>query len=165
MDYTPFVITTSSVKATGEFKERIIKLGGHYVNEWNVKVTHLVMESLTLTVKAVCALLAAKPIVTSAYIENLLSCIQEKKDLPSTNQFLPTITEKGMTSMDESTFYPNTARTTLFAGKTFLFCTAKHLKKLAAAIEAGGNVAICSIFIIIFVVRRICVLCCCLDMK
>ncbi|CAL8118775.1 unnamed protein product [Orchesella dallaii] len=139
INYTPLVVTTSSVKATQDFKNKICKLGGHFINEWSVYVTHVVMDSITLTIKAVCALLAAKPIVTQAYITDLLSSYETHKPEPDPNNFLPPVAEKGLSKIDDSTFYPNPGRTTLFAGKTFLFCTQRHLKKLLPAIIAGGG--------------------------
>lgn len=132
-------MTSSSYKAQPEFKSKIVKLGGHFVNEWSGLITHVLMESITLTIKAVCALLSAKPIVTPKYVEDLVAAFEKGKAPPEAKKYVPPITEKGMTQLDETLFYPNTARTTIFAGKTFLFCTSKHLKKLALAVEVGGN--------------------------
>lgn len=133
------MVTTSSLKKiTPEFKQAITKLGGHLVPEWNAHVTHVVMDSVTLTIKAVCGLLAAKSIVTPAYVHDLLASFEEKKDQPNCEEYIPPITEKEIATVQPSGLKSNSARTILFVGKTFIFCAHKFYKKMKTAVEAGG---------------------------
>ncbi|CAL8108084.1 unnamed protein product [Orchesella dallaii] len=152
IDYTPFIAVSSGIGNTlgqGD-RDKISKLGGHYIDSWNESATHLLMTEINLTVKVVCALLSAKPIVTPAYISDLLLCLMEACDqskrleLPHTNLYLPLVNVHDMetnSKISPSTFFPDPERRKLFAGKTFLFSTKRHLRSLESAIIAGAGVA------------------------
>jgi len=108
------------------------------VMEWMDKCDYVVMDTLTLTVKAVCAILSAKHIVTPAFFNDLYECVKTKKGYPNPNNFLPVPGEKVLSDKGVS-LKPDERRTQLFEGKTFLFANAKHMKKVGAAIQCGGE--------------------------
>ncbi|ODM94935.1 Nibrin [Orchesella cincta] len=141
------VVPSSSVDISLDFKNRIAQLGGYFMKKWNARATHLVMDEITLTVKVVAALLAAKPIVTPAYITELLVAYAKadnpERELPNPKNFLPPVAvykiRDPSKKFNDAVFYPNTARTMLLIGKTFLFGSKQHLKSLKSAITAGGG--------------------------
>lgn len=131
------IITPSTVKEELKtLKHNVMVLGGHVVQEWEPSCDYVVMNKLELTVKAVCALLAGKFIVTPSFFADMLVAVQTKKTIPDPNNFLPTCVEKNIPP--GSTFSPIIGRAELFKGKVFVFCTQKHLKKMNVAVEAGG---------------------------
>jgi len=131
------------MKQSLEMKEALHKLGGHFCPEWVQECTHLVMESLVLTIKAVSALLSARYIVQPGYITDLLESFRTKKRKPDPNNYLPILKESSLSNTDIS-FAPDEIRSRLFADKTFIFHDAKMMKKLQFCIKAAG------IFIFIF---------------
>ncbi|ODM94934.1 Nibrin [Orchesella cincta] len=145
IDYTPFVVLPSSFSLTSELESMVEKLGGHCVNEWSSSVTHLVMEEVKLSLKAVCALLAGKPIVSPAFFSALLSAYDEgNNQLPDPNHFLPpvAIINNGSASrVNETAFFPNPNRSTLFEGKTFLFGNKQRLEIMKPVVLEGGGCA------------------------
>jgi nijmegen breakage syndrome protein 1 len=136
--YTPLVVSPSTIKDVAKLKKTVMTLGGHMVNEWSPNCDYVVMESLTLTVKAVCALLSAKSIVTSAFFDDLYECIITKKKRPHPNNFLPPLGEKRLQT-DGLSFKPNPLRSQLFEGKTFLFSNQKQIKMIGVVVKCGGE--------------------------
>lgn len=89
-------------------------------------------------VKTVCALLAAKHIVTPAYFEDYLEAVKTKKDtFPKPEDYLPTLAETSLPR--DISFSPDETRTKLFENKLFLFFTNKQTKKIGVAVKCGGN--------------------------
>ncbi len=129
------IVTPSAVKELKELKTAVMTLGGHMVQEWTNECDYVIMESLSLTVKVACALLAAKYIVTPDFFQDMLQCAKTKKPYPNPNNYLPTIAEK---HIEGQTFEPISVRSQLFDGKIFVFASPKHLKKLEQAVLAGG---------------------------
>jgi len=136
--YTPLIITTSTIKDVGKLKKILMTLGGHMVPEWNSKCDLVVMDSLTLTVKVVCALLSGKHIVHPSYFDDLYESVLTGKRRPDPKKFLPPLGERSLEAAGLS-FDPNPARKKLFEGKTFLFASHKQLNKLKDPIKCGGN--------------------------
>ena len=65
-------------------KKLITKLCGYLVNEWRNDCSFVIMETLTVTVKVIDALVCQKYIVTKNYFEDLIESIEgNKKELPN----------------------------------------------------------------------------------
>ncbi|CAI5779274.1 nibrin isoform X1 [Podarcis lilfordi] len=140
--YEPLVVCSSclAVSQKSALSKNILQLGGHAVNEWKEGCTHLVMDSVKLTVKAICALICGRPIVKPEYFDELIKAIQAKQQLPTPESFYPPIDELSVKNnkLDLAT---SPLRRTIFKGKTFVFLTAKQFAKLSAAIKLGGGEA------------------------
>lgn len=120
-------------------KQSLVKLGGRLLPEWMPVCTHLVMESVTLTIKTACALLAAKPIVTPAFIEETVKRIEEGVWEPlDPSEYIPNIDEYTLRA-EKRSFDRNPARQTLFSGKTFYFFDRVQYKRLHIVLSSGGG--------------------------
>lgn len=138
--YQPFVACTSCLDASTKtnVKQFLLKLGGHLVAEWRKECTHLIMQEITVTIKVVCALSTLNPIVTPQYLIDLRESVQSKCAKPREGDYVPPVTEKSIKS-GEFSFSVNPRRSKLFEGKTFVFLSPKHFKKLSVAISLAGG--------------------------
>ncbi|XP_042871534.1 nibrin-like isoform X2 [Penaeus japonicus] len=140
--HKPLVITTSTLKPEHKksLADALLKLGGHLVSEWNPACSYLVMNSITLTVKVVCALAGTRPIVTPEFITKWADAVVKKEPVPEASDFLPPLQE---VSLDKSkvNFSPVEARKTVLEGKTLLFSAAKQLSRMGPAVELAGGKA------------------------
>ncbi|XP_064472747.1 nibrin-like [Ornithodoros turicata] len=136
----PLVVTSSCLRPDRKklLKDNLAKLGGRLLQEWTPRCTHLVMDSVTLTIKTASALLAVKPIVTPAFIEDTVKRIQEGVWEPlNPSNYIPNIDEH-MLRTEKQSFDRNPARQTLFSGKVFYFLDKVQYKKLHIALASGG---------------------------
>ncbi|XP_068093709.1 nibrin isoform X2 [Hyperolius riggenbachi] len=142
VQYEPLVICSSCLN--GSEKSSLTKalqlLGGHIVNNWTEKCTHLVMTSVKVTIKTICALICCRSIVKPEYFSDMIKAIQNKQALPAAASFLPIIDEPSLQS-ESLEISPNAKRKTIFKDKTFLFLSAKQHKKLSSAVQFGGGKA------------------------
>lgn len=137
----PFVVTSScllsSEKAT--LKNALAKLGGRLTSDWTESCTHLVMNSIRLTVKTTSALIAAKPVVTLDYFLDTVKQTREKVwTALDVSSYIPEVSEECLTIQKEA-LDRNESRKTLFAGKTFLFLSKEQHDKLAGLLTSGGG--------------------------
>ncbi|XP_067137643.1 nibrin [Centruroides vittatus] len=138
----PMTISTSCISSEEKksLKQSIQKLGGHVVSDWQTDCTHLVMKEIKVTIKAVCAMVSLKPLVTATYFEDLLQAIWKKKDHPNDKSYLPKLGEPILVN-EKVSFEPNPHRAKLFENKTFICTSQKQYKKIQLGITlASGKV-------------------------
>lgn len=144
--YKPFVVTTSCLDGADKkgVRSLVCQVGGHVSNDWRKDCSVLIMKTITVTIKTVCALIAQKPIVTVNYLRDLVKYLNdgEKGAKPDPQKYLPSVTER-LVGPGVS-FQPTAERSTIFLGMTFYFLCEKQFKKISMAVELGGGVPILS---------------------
>uniref|UniRef100_A0A8B9NAY1 BRCT domain-containing protein n=1 Tax=Accipiter nisus TaxID=211598 RepID=A0A8B9NAY1_9AVES len=142
VEYEPLVVCSSCLDVAQKtaLNQAIQQLGGLVVNEWTKECTHLVMVSVKVTVKTICALICGRPIIKPEFFIELIKAIQSRQELPNHESFYPPVDEPsiGTEKLDLSGHHE---RKKIFSGKTFVFLTAKQHKKLGAAVTLGGGEA------------------------
>uniref|UniRef100_F6QHZ5 FHA domain-containing protein n=5 Tax=Ciona intestinalis TaxID=7719 RepID=F6QHZ5_CIOIN len=121
--HKPLLIVTSSMSSVlqEKLRDKVSKLGGKLTTSWQTGVTHLAMQSILLNVKVTQALACACPIVSEKYFSKLLKSVETNEaELPSTNDFLPDISEQGLDKR-ECSFQVNVERKNIFRDKTVVF--------------------------------------------
>lgn len=118
--------------------QALLAVGGKLVNSWSQNSTHLVMPSTKVTVKTICALLCCRPIVKPEFFSELSRAAQQKLPPPKAESFIPELDEPSLNKEDVN-LRANPVRQQLFTGKTFVFLSAKQLKRLSAAVTFGGG--------------------------
>ncbi|KAJ3597468.1 hypothetical protein NHX12_000991 [Muraenolepis orangiensis] len=113
-------------------------LGGRLVNSWTQDCTHLVMSSVRVTIKTICALLCGRLIVKREYFTEFSKAVHQKLPPPQAESFMPEIDEPSL-NKEEVDLCSNPERGRLFQGKTFVFFNSKQLKRLSAAVSFGGG--------------------------
>ncbi|XP_074411474.1 nibrin isoform X2 [Zonotrichia albicollis] len=140
VEYEPLVVCSSclDVAQKNALNQAIQQLGGLVVNEWTKECTHLVMVSVKVTVKTICALICARPIIKPEFFSELIRAVQSRQQLPNHVSFYPPVDEPsiGSENLDLSEHHE---RKKIFSGKTFVFLTAKQHKKLGPAVVLGGG--------------------------
>ncbi|XP_024611642.1 nibrin [Neophocaena asiaeorientalis asiaeorientalis] len=140
VEYEPLVACSSCLDVSGKtaLSQAVLQLGGLTVNNWTEECTHLVMTSVKVTIKTICALICGRPIVKPEYFTEFLKTVQSKKQPPEIESFYPPIDEPviGSKNIDLS---ERQERKQVFKGKTFVFLNAKQHKKLSAAVVFGGG--------------------------
>uniref|UniRef100_A0A8C5PT90 Nibrin n=1 Tax=Leptobrachium leishanense TaxID=445787 RepID=A0A8C5PT90_9ANUR len=143
VEYEPLVVSSSCLNGPEKesLNQALLQLGGHVLGNWTGKCTHLVMSSVKITIKTICALICCRPIVLPEYFNEQLKCIQQKtQPAGSENNFLPSIDEPSLKSRSVD-LSANENRKKIFKDKVFLFLNAKQLKKLSPAVTLGGGEA------------------------
>ncbi|XP_067414357.1 nibrin [Emydura macquarii macquarii] len=142
VEYEPLLVCSSCLEVSGKtaLNQSILQLGGLVVNDWSEECTHLVMISVKVTVKTICALICNRPIIKPEYFVECVRAIQSKQQLPKLESFYPPVDEPaiGTEKLDLSMHHE---RKIIFRGKTFVFLSAKQHKKLSPAIILGGGEA------------------------
>ncbi|KAM6411775.1 nibrin isoform 1-T1 [Pluvialis apricaria] len=142
VEYEPLVVCSSCLDVAQKtaLNQAIQQLGGLVVNEWTKECTHLVMVSVKVTVKTICALICGRPIIKPEFFVELIKAIQSRQQLPNRESFYPPVDEPsiGTEKLDLSEHHE---RKKIFSGKTFVFLTAKQHKKLGPAVILGGGEA------------------------
>uniref|UniRef100_A0A9L0THP2 Nibrin n=1 Tax=Equus caballus TaxID=9796 RepID=A0A9L0THP2_HORSE len=140
VEYEPLVACSSCLDVAGKtaLNQAVLQLGGLTVNNWTEECTHLVMISVKVTIKTICALICGRPIVKPEYFTEFLKAVQSKKQPPQIESFYPPIDEPaiGSKNIDLS---GRQERKQIFKGKTFVFLNAKQHKKLSSAVVFGGG--------------------------
>ncbi|XP_032531816.1 nibrin isoform X3 [Chiroxiphia lanceolata] len=140
VEYEPLVVCSSCLDVAQKtaLNQAIQQLGGLVVNEWTKECTHLVMVSVKVTVKTICALICARPIIKPEFFVESIRAIQSRQQLPNHESFYPPVDEPsiGTEKLDLSEHHE---RKTIFSGKTFVFLSAKQHKKLGPAVILGGG--------------------------
>lgn len=144
LEYKPLVVSLSTLSSEEKrnVKAVISKLGGHVVDTWSSACTHLTMCSITLTIKAVCALADGKPIVTPEMWNKYLASAETNLPLPNYEEFIPPLGETTI-KKNEVSFKVNEKRKTLFKGKKFLFFTRAHCNQHQCLVLAAGGTPVC----------------------
>ncbi|KAK3877727.1 hypothetical protein Pcinc_017583 [Petrolisthes cinctipes] len=136
------VVTTSAVQPESKtaVTQALLTLGGHLVSEWGLSCSYLIMNSITLTVKVVCALASGHYIVTPTFLTNLANAVVKRTRHPKPAEYQPPLQEVSI-SGTQASFTPDERRQKLLTGLTFLFSTAKQFKRMGLAVTlAGGKV-------------------------
>uniref|UniRef100_A0ABI7XPR0 Nibrin n=1 Tax=Felis catus TaxID=9685 RepID=A0ABI7XPR0_FELCA len=140
VEYEALVACSSCLDASGKtaLNQAILQLGGLTVNNWTEECTHLVMISVKVTIKTICALICGRPIVKPEYFTEFLKAVKTNKQPPQIESFYPPIDEPviGNKNIDLS---GRQERKQIFKGKTFVFLNAKQHKKLSSAVIFGGG--------------------------
>ncbi|XP_041101432.1 nibrin-like [Polyodon spathula] len=142
VEYESLIVCSSCLDGQGKIalSQSVQQLGGCVVNSWTQDSTHLVMPSVKVTVKTICALICCRPIVKPEYFTELLKAVQLRQRSPKTDSFQPPVDEPGINSEDLD-LNARPVRRTVFRGKTFLFLNAKQHKRLSSAVVLGGGEA------------------------
>lgn len=98
----------------------------------------LINNCITHFVQLACALASSKPIITIAYWEAVHLAIEESKELPVIEAFLPMIKENWL-KVSPRLFLPNEKRRALFKGLSFVYFCARQYYTYAPLITAAGN--------------------------
>ncbi|XP_012999488.1 nibrin isoform X2 [Cavia porcellus] len=142
VEYEPLVACSSCLDVSGKtaLNQAILQLGGLTVNNWTEECTHLVMVSIKVTIKTICALICGCPIVKPEYFTEFVKAIESKQQLPQVESFYPPVDEPAINgkTIDLS---GRQERKQIFKGKTFIFLNAKQHKKLSSAVVFGGGEA------------------------
>ncbi|XP_055655320.1 nibrin isoform X1 [Falco peregrinus] len=142
VEYEPLVVCSSCLDLAQKsaLHRAIQQLGGLVVNEWTKDCTHLVMVSVKVTVKTICALICGRPILKPEFFVELIKAVQSRQQLPNHESFYPPVDEPsiGTEQLDLSEHHE---RKKIFSGKTFVFLTAKQHKKLGPVVILGGGEA------------------------
>lgn len=140
--FHPFTIARSNLNEEELEKVRnIVKfLGGTLFESWDASCTYLtVPERILFTTKLAYALASAKPIVTIRYWEAIKNAIEESKELPKIDDFLPIMNEEWLHVRSEM-FLPKEERKTLFRGLSFVyFCKNQYFTYAPLITAAGGK--------------------------
>ncbi|KAF3839760.1 hypothetical protein F7725_018477 [Dissostichus mawsoni] len=118
--------------------QALVAVGGKLVNTWTQDCTHLAMPTAKVTIKTISALLCCRPIVKPEFFSELSRAVQQKLPPPKSESFVPEIDEPSL-SKEDVNLGANPVRKRLFNGKTFIFLSAKQLKRLSAAVSFGGG--------------------------
>ncbi|KAM9723169.1 nibrin [Menidia menidia] len=134
------VVCSSCLDNSGKaaLSQNLAALGGKLVNTWTQDCTHLAMPTVKVTVKTISALLCCCPIVKPEFFSELNNAFIQKKPPPKAESFLPEIDEPSL-KKEEVNLGVIPLRKQLFCGKTFVFLSAKQLKRLSTAVIFGGG--------------------------
>lgn len=134
------VVCSSCLDNAGQasLSQAVLALGGKLVGSWSQDCTHLVMSSIKVTIKTISALLCCCPIVKPEFFSELSRAVQQKLPPPKAESFIPEIDEPSL-NKDDVNLGAVPLRKQLFSGRTFIFLSAKQLKRLRAAVSFGGG--------------------------
>ncbi|KAI5105844.1 nibrin [Silurus meridionalis] len=84
------VVCSSCVDNEGKasLSRELQALGGRLVNMWTQECTHLVMPTVKVTIKTICALLCCRPIVKPGFFTELSRAVQQRENLPTVQSIL-----------------------------------------------------------------------------
>lgn len=135
------VVCSSCLDNEGKasLSQDVRSVGGRLVNSWTLDCTHLVMPTVKVTIKTICALLCCRPIVNPEFFSAFSKAVQKKLPLPEAERFRPQIDEPSLAKEDLD-LSARPERKNLFKGKTFLFLNSKQMKRLSQAVTCGGGV-------------------------
>ncbi|XP_039974775.1 nibrin [Xiphias gladius] len=138
VDHQKPVVCSSCLDNDGKasLSQALLALGGKLVNTWTKDCTHLAMPSVKVTIKTISALLCCCPIVKPEFFSELNKAVQQKLPPPKPESFIPEIDEPSL-SKDDVNLGVNPLRKQLFIEKTFIFLSAKQLKRLSGAVSFG----------------------------
>ncbi|XP_077067514.1 nibrin [Siphateles boraxobius] len=135
------VVCSSCLDNEGKasLSQDVHSIRGRLVNSWTLECTHLVMPTVKVTIKTICALLCCRSIVKPEFFSAFSKAVQQKLPLPKAERFRPPIDEPSLAKEDVD-LSARPERKSLFKGKTFLFLNSKQMKRLSLAVSCGGGV-------------------------
>ncbi|XP_062395134.1 nibrin [Sardina pilchardus] len=125
-------------ESKAELSRALSSFGGRLVSSWDQECTHLVMPSVKVTIKTICALLCGRPIVKPEFFSAFSAALREKRSPPQAQSYYPEIDEPSLTKEDVD-LNSRPERQRLFAGKNFIFLNSKQMKRLNQAVSYGGG--------------------------
>ena len=110
-------------------------------NNFSESITHLVMESISVSSKMVKCLARGIPIVNCQYFRDLVQCLETRQKLPDVSGYLPPVSESEVQLKNNSiSFQVNPDRRVLFSGKLFVFLNeAQYTEVFPCCRYAGGE--------------------------
>lgn len=134
------VITTYSCLSADQKKQINVlmkKIGGVVIPNWKSTCTHLTVEKITLTVKALSAVIDGKPIVNLKYWVDFVRCVTSNLPLPNAKDYKPEFSEMALSKNHPLDY--DEKRKTLFKDKVFVFPDASAKSKLDSLITLAGG--------------------------
>lgn len=114
-------------------------IDGACLRAWNTECTHLVMPSVTVTVKVLQSLANGTPIVSPKYFDAYIECAQEHRpQLPDVNDFVPDIIEPYLLK-EVGMMHVHLDRQRLFQNKTFVFMVKRHMEQFGPIIKLAAG--------------------------
>nr|CAH8826532.1 unnamed protein product [Trichobilharzia regenti] len=138
--YVNLLFSSMGKQAKKKAKSVAALIHANVLSEWSKECDLLVMSSLIVTSKVVCALLHCIPIVTPEFLEEIKqisTCKFAAK--PDPQNFLPVVKEEKLTQNDAPRFLPNELRRDLFHGKTFFVFSKDKYDRLVEIIHLGNG--------------------------
>lgn len=135
-------VITSTVppEDSKKLKKVLEVIDGKLLDAFSTECTHLIMTTITITVKVLQSLAYGLPIVTPSYFDAYLkSAMEHSVVLPDVKDYIPGITEPFIMK-EIGMMEVHLDRKRLFQNKTFIFMVKKHMDKYESIIKlAGGN--------------------------
>jgi len=150
LKWVTFRVTSSMLKAKDAVEGYLeaIAPGSQLQPQWTNLTSHLVMTSISLSLKVVNCLASGVPIVTPEYFRDFLAAADSKQVLPVTSDYTPPVTESQSESQlrdPNISFKVDSRRAKLFTSLTFIFQTEKEFQACVTPIQlAGGSARIWS---------------------
>lgn len=120
-------------------KELLHLVGGKLEATWNINCTHLVMPTITVTVKVLQTLAHGIPIVNPAYFVKYIQNAQTNQNvLPDVNDYVPEINEPYLIK-EPTMMHVHLDRQRLFQNKTFIFMVKRHMVNFKQIVELAGG--------------------------
>lgn len=131
--------STMEKESAQQLASQLKILGGCLVGSWDRTCTHLVMPTVTVTVKVLQSLVCGTPIVTPTYWDEYIQCAREQRtNLPNVNDFTPEISELYIIK-EPGMMQVHLDRQRIFRGKTFVFMVKRHMLNFQSIIELAGG--------------------------
>ncbi|XP_061391534.1 nibrin-like [Musca vetustissima] len=131
------IITITSALTADEnaqFNKNIKSIGAKVLHHWSPVCTHLTMNTPSVTVKLLHALIDQTHIVTTKYWEDLAKAVaQRQPQLPKPELYRPPFDESDVDVR------PKPQRRTIFNGLTFIFLCRKHYDMYGPIVRAAGG--------------------------
>lgn len=134
-------VCTSTMALTDvtNLKKQLKNIDGEIQNAWSTECTHLVMTSVTVTVKVLQSLAYGIPIISPAYFDAVIASAQENhQELPNVNDFVPRIVEPYIIK-EPGMMEVHLDRQRLFQNKTFVFMVKRQMERFEPIIKLAAG--------------------------
>lgn len=131
--------STMSPEGLEHLKKQLKLIDGTFQRVWTTECTHLVMPSVTVTVKVLQSLAYGIPIVSPNYWDAYIEYTrQHKTELPNVMDFVPDITEPYIIK-EPGMMAVHFDRQRLFQNKTFVFMVKRHMEQFEPVIKLAAG--------------------------
>ena len=140
-------VTSSMLKNGGEKKhlEALLKKidqNNTLESNMSANTSHLVMESIAVSIKVVNCLARGIPIVVAQYFRDLIQCLNTQQKLPDESGYLPPVAASEVQLRDNKiSFAVNPQRAVLFRGLTFVFLCRRQFTEISPCCRYAGGEA------------------------
>lgn len=135
-----FATCTSTCKLPNDTLAMLKYMCVSILPQWTEDCTHLTMSSITLTLKVLSALAAARPIVKPEFWKDCHNALQSNSELPDPRNYLPCVQEPTL-NQQTANFHVDPSRKKVFVGKNFLFFSESQMGKYKDIIESACGTA------------------------